>query len=101
MLAEHDDEASQHKTDLAEYSAKKGGYKMAAALMDDAKLELAAAKAQVEDGKRQLAEKEEQLKFLTDLYENNKGLVAGRYKHRRKRKGRVRRGGRAASGCCG
>ena len=76
LLAEHDDEASQHKTDLAEYSAKKGGYKMAAALMDDAKLELAAAKAQVEDGKQQLAEKEEQLKFLTDLYENNKGLVA-------------------------
>ncbi len=76
MLEEHDDEASQHKTDLAEYSAKKGGYKMAAALMDDAKLELAAAKAQVEDGKQQLAEKEEQLKFLTDLYENNKGLVA-------------------------
>ena len=67
LLAEHDDEASQHKTDLAEYSAKKGGYKMAAALMDDAKLELAAAKAQVEDGKQQLAEKEEQLKFLTDL----------------------------------
>ena len=58
LLAEHDEEASQHRTDLAEYSAKKGGYKMAASLMDDAKQQLAEAKAQVEEGKKQLAEKE-------------------------------------------
>ena len=76
LLAEHDEEASQHRTDLAEYSAKKGGYKMAADLINDAKLELADAKAQVEDGKKQLAEKEEQMKLLTTLYENNKELVA-------------------------
>lgn len=76
LLAEHDDEASQHKTDLAEYSAKKGGYKMAADLMYDAKQQLAEAKAQVEEGKKQLAEKEEQMKFLIELYENNKELVA-------------------------
>ena len=76
LLAEHDDEASQHRTDLAEYSAKKGGYKMAAALIDDAKQQLAEAKAQVEEGKKQLAEKEEQMKFLIELYENNKELVA-------------------------
>ena len=76
LLAEHDDEASQHRTDLAEYSAKKGGYKMAAALIDDAKQQLAEAKDQVESGKQQLAEKEAQLKLLIDLYENNKELVA-------------------------
>lgn len=76
LLAEHDEEASQHRTDLAEYSAKKGGYKMAASLMDDAKQQLAEAKAQVEEGKKQLAEKEEQMKFLIELYENNKELVA-------------------------
>ena len=76
LLAEHDDEASQHKTDLAEYSAKKGGYKMAADLMYNAKQQLAEAKAQVEEGKKQLAEKEEQMKFLIELYENNKELVA-------------------------
>ena len=76
LLAEHDEEASQHRTDLAEYSAKKGGYKMAASLMDDAKQQLAEAKAQVEEGKKQLTEKEEQMKFLIELYENNKELVA-------------------------
>ena len=76
LLAEHDDEASQHRTDLAEYSAKKGGYKMAAALIDDAKQQLAEAKDQVASGKQQLAEKEAQLELLTELYENNKGFVA-------------------------
>ncbi len=76
LLEEHDGEASQHRTDLAEYSAKKGGYEMAAAMINDAKLELADAKAQVESGKQQLAEKEAQLKVLTELYENNKDLVA-------------------------
>ena len=76
LLEEHDGEASQHRTDLAEYSAKKGGYEMAAALINDAKQELADAKAQVESGKKQLAEKEAQLKILLDFYENNKGLIA-------------------------
>lgn len=76
LLDEHNDEASQHRTDLAEYSAKKGGYEMAAAMINDAKLELADAKDQVENGKQQLAEKEAQMKVLTELYENNKDLVA-------------------------
>ena len=76
LLDEHNGEASQHRTDLAEYSAKKGGYEMAAAMINDAKLELADAKAQVASGKQQLAEKEAQLKILTELYENNKDLVA-------------------------
>lgn len=76
LLEEHNGEASQHRTDLAEYSAKKGGYEMAAAMINDAKLEIAEAKAQVESGKQQLAEKEAQLKILTELYENNKDLVA-------------------------
>ena len=76
LLDEHNDEASQHRTDLAEYSAKKGGYEMAAAMINDAKLELADAKAQVESGKQQLAEREAQMKALTELYENNKDLIA-------------------------
>ena len=76
LLDEHNDEASQHRTDLAEYSAKKGGYEMAAILINDAKAELAEAKDQVAVGKQQLAENEAQFKALTELYENNKGLVA-------------------------
>ena len=76
LLDEHNGEASQHRTDLAEYSAKKGGYEMAVVMINDAKLELVDAKDQVESGKRQLAESEAQLKALTELYENNKDLVA-------------------------
>ncbi len=76
LLDEHNDEASQHRTDLAEYSAKKGGYEMAVVMINDAKLELIDAKDQVESGKKQLAENEAQLKLLTELYENNKDLVA-------------------------
>lgn len=75
-LEEHEGEASRHKTDLAEYSAKKGGYTMAFNMIQDAKGQLADAKQQVEYGKKQLAEKEAQLAALIEFYDKNKDTVA-------------------------
>lgn len=51
---QHDSDASQHRTDLATYSAKRGGYKMGTDALWEAKAQLAGAKAQIAQAKEQL-----------------------------------------------
>ncbi|MGN0982242.1 MAG: hypothetical protein ACI4O0_05040 [Candidatus Limivicinus sp.] len=61
MQEQHDDDAAQHRTDLATHTATMGGYELGAQMIQDGKEQLAAAKQELEEGKVQLAEKEQQL----------------------------------------
>lgn len=58
LIEQHEDDASQHKTDLAMYSAEKGGNTMGANMIWEMLPELKAAKAELEAGKKMLAEQE-------------------------------------------
>ena len=51
---QHDSDAAEHRTDLAEYSAKRGGYTMGADMLWEAKNEIAGAKQAFEDAKGML-----------------------------------------------
>ena len=57
-LEQHESDASQHRTDTALHTAEKGGNQMGADLIWEAMPELASAKGDLEEAKRQLAEKE-------------------------------------------
>lgn len=61
MQEQHDEDAAQHRTDLATHTATMGGYEMGANMIRDGQEQLAQAKAELETGKKQLAEKEQQL----------------------------------------
>lgn len=51
---QHDSDAAEHRTDVAEYSAKRGGYTMGADMLWEAKYEIAGAKQAFEDAKGML-----------------------------------------------
>ena len=57
-LEQHEADASQHRTDTALHTAEKGGNQMGADLIWEAMPELQSAKGDLEEAKRQLAEKE-------------------------------------------
>ena len=57
-LEQHEADASQHRTDTALHTAEKGGNQMGADLIWEAMPELASAKGDLEEARRQLAEKE-------------------------------------------
>lgn len=57
-LEQHESDASQHRTDTALHTAEKGGNQMGADLIWEAMPELQGAKGDLEEAKRQLAEKE-------------------------------------------
>lgn len=51
---QHDSDAAEHRTDVAEFSAKRGGYTMGADMLWEAKNEIAGAKQAFEDAKGML-----------------------------------------------
>ena len=57
-LEQHEADASQHRTDTALHTAEKGGNQMGADLIWEAMPELHSAKGDLEEARRQLAEKE-------------------------------------------
>ena len=57
-LEQHEADASQHRTDTALHTAEKGGNQMGADLIWEAMPELQSAKGDLEEARRQLAEKE-------------------------------------------
>lgn len=69
LQEQHDDDAAQHRTDLATHTATKGGYEMGANMIADGKEQLALAKAELETGKKQLAEKEQQFNQLAAAFD--------------------------------
>ena len=58
---EHDEEAAQHRTDLATHTATMGGYTMGVEMIMDGKAQLEAAKQELESGKKELANQETML----------------------------------------
>lgn len=75
MQEQHDDDAAQHRTDLATHTATKGGYEMGANMIADGKEQLALAKAELAAGKAELAEREQQLSQLKDTFEAVKPVL--------------------------
>lgn len=69
LQEQHDDDAAQHRTDLATHTATMGGYELGAKMIMDGKEQLAAAKAELEEGKALLAEKEQQFNQLSAAFE--------------------------------
>ena len=69
LQEQHDDDAAQHRTDLATHTATMGGYELGAKMIMDGKEQLAAAKAELADGKALLAEKEQQFNQLSAAFE--------------------------------
>lgn len=69
LQEQHDDDAAQHRTDLATHTATMGGYELGAKMIMDGKVQLAAAKAELEEGKALLAEKEQQFNQLSAAFE--------------------------------
>ena len=57
-LEQHEADTSQHRTDTALHTAEKGGNQMGADLIWEAMPELASAKGDLEEARRQLAQKE-------------------------------------------
>ena len=68
LQEQHDDDAAQHRTDLATHTATMGGYEMGAQMILEGKEQLAAAKAELAEGKALLAEKEQQFNQLTATF---------------------------------
>lgn len=68
LQEQHDDDAAQHRTDLATHTATMGGYALGAEMILDGKEQLAAAKLELEEGKALLAEKEQQLAQMTETF---------------------------------
>lgn len=75
LQEQHDDDAAQHRTDLATHTATMGGYKLGADMIMDGKEQLALAKAELEDGKAQLAEKEQQFNQIKATFEEVKPVL--------------------------
>ena len=69
LQEQHDDDAAQHRTDLATHTATMGGYELGAKMIMDGKVQFAAAKAELEEGKALLAEKEQQFNQLSAAFE--------------------------------
>ena len=68
LQEQHDDDAAQHRTDLATHTATMGGYELGAKMIMEGKEQLAAAKAELAEGKALLAEKEQQFNQLTATF---------------------------------
>lgn len=83
MQEQHDEDAAQHRTDLATHTATMGGYEMGANMIRDGQEQLAQAKAELETGKKQLAEKEQQLNQAAAAFNAAKpqaeGTISGLY----------------------
>ena len=75
---EHDEEAAQHRTDLATHTATMGGYTMGVEMIMDGKAQLEAAKQELESGKKELANQESVLNQSIAAFEAGKpALEAG------------------------
>ncbi len=68
LQEQHDGDASQHRTDVAMYSAEKGGYTMGADMIWEAMPEVKGAQEELRSAKAALAEKEK-------VYAENKGTI--------------------------
>ena len=77
MQEQHDDDAAQHRTDLATHTATMGGYELGANMIRDGKEQLAAAKAELEAGKKQLEASEQQLNQAAAAFNAAKPMVEG------------------------
>lgn len=75
LQEQHDDDAAQHRTDLATHTATMGGYELGTEMILDGKEQLAAAKLELEEGKALLAEKEEQLTLVTEAFNAIKPIL--------------------------
>ena len=75
LQEQHDDDAAQHRTDLATHTATMGGYERGAKMSLEGKEQLAAAKAELEEGKALLAEKEQQFNQLSAAFEAAEPLL--------------------------
>ena len=69
LQEQHDDDAAQHRTDLATHTATMGGYALGEEMILDGKEQLDAAKAELAEGKALLAEKEQQFNQLSATFE--------------------------------
>lgn len=70
-IEQHDDDASQHRTDLAMNTAERGGYTMGADMIWEAMPEIEGARQELEQGKLQLAQGEAQMQQAQALYADN------------------------------
>lgn len=68
LQEEYDDESSQHRTDLAMYSATKGGYLNGAKTIYEAQEQIKGAKAALKEGKEQFAAKEAEFNAAMAAY---------------------------------
>ena len=68
LQEQHDDDAAQHRTDLATHTATMGGYELGAKMIMEGKEQLAAAKVELAEGKALLAEKEQQFNQLSAAF---------------------------------
>lgn len=72
---EHDEEAAQHRTDLATHTATMGGYTMGVDMIRDGKAQLELAKQELESGKKQLEEQETALNQGVAAFESGKPMM--------------------------
>lgn len=75
LQEQHDDDAAQHRTDLATHTATMGGYELGAKMIMEGKEQLAAAKAELAEGKALLAEKEQQFNQLSAAFNTVEPLL--------------------------
>jgi len=75
IIEQHEDDASQHKTDLAMNTAERGGNTMGANMIWEALPNPEYARRQLEDGKAQLAAGEAQLQAAQALYAANEAGI--------------------------
>lgn len=69
LQEQHDEDAAQHRTDLATHTATMGGYELGANMIREGQEQLAQAKAELESGKALLAENEKKLKLLRTAFD--------------------------------
>ena len=75
LQEQHDDDAAQHRTDLATHTATMGGYELGAKMIMEGKEQLDAAKAELAEGKALLAEKEQQFNQLSASFNTVEPLL--------------------------
>lgn len=75
LQEQHDDDAAQHRTDLATHTATMGGYELGAKMIMEGKEQLAAAKVELAEGKALLAEKEQQFNQLSAAFNTVEPLL--------------------------
>ena len=75
LQEQHDDDAAQHRTDLATHTSTMGGYELGAKMIMEGKEQLAAAKAELAEGKALLAEKEQQFNQLSAAFNTVEPLL--------------------------